>query len=400
MMNTASTPKATPEITTIEDFQPMTYSTKSYSYTPTRSAPLTPTQWEDAEWYVEGLKSILSWRRPHDSQAEAEFVAEHLAPLGNHPNVDSYEVDGFGNIWVTVGERVGEGVTPILFSCHIDTVSSKGGRQAIGWKQDEQDVLCLVKPKAGRSLGADDGAGLWLMLQMIGAGIAGNYVFHRGEEQGRLGSRYVATSEPERLDGIQACIAFDRRDHDNLITHQMGERGCSIAFADSLIAELSKASNGALAYKHDDTGSYTDSYSYFDLVPECTNLSVGYDGEHGPRETLDFAHVWRLRNALVRIDWSKLAIERDHTAAIEYNHRGYEGLGNVTYSPYYKQPKTPKPPVDYSRDFSDYEDMRTLVMNYPEVAADLLIDLGMMPWDLIEALDDDQQGRALSLVSY
>lgn len=399
-MTTSNAAKTTPEITTIEDFQPMTYATKSYSYTPTRSAPLTPTQWKDADWYVEGLKNILSWRRPHDSQAEAEFTAEHLTPLGNHPCVDSYEVDGFGNIWVTVG---GKGRPDILFSCHIDTVSSSGGRQAIGWKQDETDVLCLVKQKAGRSLGADDGAGLWLMLQMIGAGVAGNYVFHRGEEQGRLGSRYVATSEPERLDGIQACIAFDRRDHDNLITHQMQERGCSVAFADSLIAELSKASSGALVYQHDDTGSYTDSYSYFDLVPECTNLSVGYDGEHGPRETLDFAHVWRLREALVRVDWSKLAIERDHTAPIEY--KGYEGLGNVTYgsgsySPYYKQPKTPTLSPDYSRDFSDYEDMRTLVMNYPDAAADLLIDLGIMPWDLIETIDDDQQGRALTLVSY
>jgi hypothetical protein len=92
----------------------------------------------------------------------------------------------------------------------------------------------------------------------------------------------------------------------------------------------------------------------------------------------------------VRIDWTKLAVERDHTAQPDY---GHYGLGNVTYS-------APKKPVDYNRDFSDYEDMRTLVMNYPDAAADLLIDLGIMPWDLIETIDDDQQGRALTLVSY
>jgi Peptidase family M28 len=354
-----------------------------------RSAPLTPAERSAMLANIKGLQDILSWRRPHDSNAEFEFIRLYLVPLNMHPNVTKFDVDLFGNVWLSVGQTNHN----ILYSCHIDTVSKEGGRQAIGWKEDEQDVLCLVKQKAGRSLGADDGAGLWLLLQMISANTPGRYVFHRGEEVGRLGSRYVAEREPERLEGVEACIAFDRKDHDNLITHQMYERGCSKLFGLTLSDAIFAASNGSISYQLDDTGSYTDSYSYFHLVPECTNLSVGYDGEHGPRETLDVAHLWRLRNAMCQIDLSGLVIERDPKADDSEPYGGFSTWWNDEEEDeegerYYRA----------SVDDSDLGDMETLVCNYPLKAAEMLLDLGVMPWDFIENLSSEEQGRALGSI--
>ena len=363
-------------VTQMQDFQAI----NGGKFHPMRSAPLTTIERKAMRENIAPLMDILSWRRPHDSNAEFEFIQEYLLPLNMHPNVTSFDVDLFGNVWISVGDKIDH---PLLFSCHIDTVSKEGGRQAIIWKADETDVLCLAKQKAGRSLGADDGAGLWLLLQMIDAGTQGRYVFHRGEEVGRLGSRYVVEREPERLAGVQACIAFDRKDHDNLITHQMYERGCSDLFATTLSDAIYSASNGAISYQLDDSGSYTDSYSYFDLVPECTNLSVGYDGEHGPRETLDVAHLWRLRNAMTQIDLSGLVIERDPTTPKPKAYGGFNDWWN-------DEDEDRLETLEH-----DLWEMETLVCNYPKQAAQMLLDLGLAPWDLIEALSSEEQGRAL-----
>lgn len=392
------------------------FAPKALSSFPIRSTPLEGDQRQAMLDGTSRLLDILSWRRPHGSDAELEFILEHLTPLSKHQNVSSYSVDDFGNICVTVGANPSH---PLLFSCHVDTVSTKGGRQAIGWKQDEPDVICLVKKQAGRSLGADDGAGLWLLLEMIDAGQEGRYIFHRGEEVGRLGSQYIAQHTPELLDGVQACIAFDRRDHDNLITHQLGQRGCSTGFADSLIQAISQASGAALAYREDDTGSYTDSYSYFDLIPECTNLSVGYDGEHGPRETLDAAHIWRLKEAMTKADLSKLRFERDPYASQErtygaWNYRQNDWLwddDDACYMPAERtggRYRTARNALDIDSDLGasggtydisgDLESLEDLVLNYPMKAAELLQDLGLTSWEFIEALPTSDQGRALSTI--
>jgi len=50
------------------------------------------------------------------------------------------------------------------------------------------------------------------------------------------------------------------------------------------------------------------------LIPECTNVSVGYDHEHGPMETLDLAHCKRLRDQVLKVNWTALPAARDPTA--------------------------------------------------------------------------------------
>lgn len=235
------------------------------------------------------LFDMLQYCRPHGSPTEHAFIDRFLLPYG-------VDADGFGNLWVEVGNA------PILWSSHVDTCHRRGGMQHIDI--DATGTIRLPHGASSNCLGADCTAGVWLMTEMIEAGVPGIYVFHRGEERGGIGSRYVATQEPERLAGLSAAIAFDRRGATSVITHQSGERCCSDAFARSLSAVL------GLAHAPDPTGSFTDTANYTGHIGECTNLSVGYLHEHTPQETLDLSYLLRLRDAVVDVDFGQLLFER------------------------------------------------------------------------------------------
>lgn len=244
-----------------------------------------------------GLLEILSWARPHDSAIERAFCREYLDPI---PGVVT---DAFGNRMLTIGAK-----PRVVWSCHVDTVAAFGGQQEVGI--DGLGIARLCNGKPGMSLGADDGAGVWIMLNMIAAGRPGLYLFHRGEEQGCLGSRWIRRNNPELLTNIDAGIAFDRAGFHDVITHQSFGRTCSDAFAASLASALNDL-NRDFRYKPDDTGVFTDTNEYAGIVPECTNLSVGYRGQHGPGETLDVDHCEKLLAAMLELDASRLVIERD-----------------------------------------------------------------------------------------
>jgi hypothetical protein len=246
---------------------------------------------------LSGLLEILSWARPHDSDTERAFCKAFLDP------VPGMTKDAFGNRMVRIGD------SRIMWSCHVDTVAAKGGAQLLRY-DPETGVVQLAQGKPGMSLGADDGAGIWIMLNMIAEKIPGLYVFHRGEEQGCLGSRWLKDHTPDVLAGIDAAIAFDRAHFADVITHQSYGRTCSDAFAVSMSAGLNGLNPG-FRYEPDDTGVYTDTNEYAGVIPECTNLSVGYLNQHGPKETLDALHCMALLDAMLKLDHSKLVIERD-----------------------------------------------------------------------------------------
>lgn len=236
----------------------------------------------------EALFYMLQTMRPAGSKTEDDFIRQWIQPLGT-------ETDGYGNEIIRIGD------SPVMFSSHTDTVHSLDGYQKIkhkaGWislANDEKRASCL---------GADCTAGVWIMREMILAGKSGLYVFHREEEIGGHGSQWIAENAPELLDGIQACIALDRKGVDSIITHQYGGRCASDAFANSMAKQFK-------GYKGDDSGSFTDSANYTHLVPECSNLSVGYENAHTKDERLAYFHLLELRDMLLRFDFRKVAIQR------------------------------------------------------------------------------------------
>lgn len=336
------------------------------------------------------LLTILSWARKHNSEAERQFITSYLLPRLRDlcPNVT---IDGFGNIWAEVPNALGYSGPAFLWSCHVDTVHAKGGRQAVRFAADGKTVE-LVSPKPGRCLGADDGAGVWLLLEMIAAGVSGTYVFHRGEEVGRLGSQYVLDQEPDRLKPFDACVAFDRRDFADMITHQMGLRCASNAFAETFGDALNATPN-LLAYVPDDGGSYTDSYTYEGVISECANVSVGYDSEHGPRETLDALHLWRLRSAIVTADLSTVAIERDCTVS-EYAFDDYPGWHHAYGT------ATTRPTLDAYHDATSSRGEKAtlldLINDFPEAIADMLLGYGIGVSEVLAELTESELSRALA----
>lgn len=285
-----------------------------------------------------GLLEILSWARPHDSETERAFCREFL------DRVPGMTADRFGNRVIAVGDR-----PRVMWSCHIDTVAVRGGLQDVFI--DDQGLARLRNGKPGMSLGADDGAGLWIMLNMIAASRPGLYVFHRGEELGCLGSRWIERRAPEVFEDIDSAIAFDRAGLADVITHQASGRTCSNAFAASLAALLNEL-DPTFRYRPDDTGIFTDTNEYAGIVPECTNLSVGYYAQHGPRETLDVAHCEKLLAAMLKFDASKLVIARDPSI------REAGNWGRAQH------------------DQANHDDLSSLVAEYPGLAAELLLEAG------------------------
>lgn len=256
----------------------------------------------------EQLLTMLTYRRPERSRSERKFIKKFLIPL-------DLQVDSYGNYYKRIGSD------PILWSCHTDTVHNRKGMLEVGFAGVE---VGISSKDSSNCLGADDTAGIWLMVQMIKANKPGLYIFHRDEEGGRKGSAYIAKTMQKQLKDIKFAIALDRKGQDSVITHQMGQRCCSTEFAQSMIDGL------GMDYKEDPTGSYTDTASYVDLIPECTNLSVGYTGAHTRFERLNLDFIFKLRKALLALD-VRLLIEKRKPGEKEYKsyppHQGY-GMGS------------------------------------------------------------------------
>lgn len=204
--------------------------------------------------------------------------------------------DSFNNYFIKIGE------SNTMFTSHLDSFVSETESQKVKLITFEKENAKFVSTDGNTILGADDKAGVTIMLYMIENKIPGLYYFFIGEEKGGLGSKALAES-PENLSGINKCISFDRRGYNSVITKQKKEFCCSNIFADSLCEQLNK--NG-LSYKRDESGIFTDSANFMGLINECTNISVGYFKEHSKKEYQNITYLEKLCKACVKIDWDNL----------------------------------------------------------------------------------------------
>ncbi len=186
------------------------------------------------------------------------------------------------------------GRVPVLFACHLDTVHRDAGHQIM------RSTGGAIHCGDGNCLGADDGAGIWLMLAMIEAAVPGTYLFHLDEECGCRGSRGIAQYHGDWLRQFGCAIGFDRPGTSDVITHFAGARGCRDRYAEDLSARLS-AYLSDYALTPCSRGGLTDVRHYVGLIPECTNLSVGYHQQHGQDEWLDTRYLAQLRQAVIAV---------------------------------------------------------------------------------------------------
>ena len=246
------------------------------------------------------LARALSVKRPHNTPAVSDFTEWLFNALP--AELKSFtSVDGAGNLHID--NRIAGSKT--LFIAHVDTVHREVGankirKTATHWYAD------------GAPLGADDGAGVAMLMHLIHADVKGYYIFSQGEECGGIGAKHIATHHTDLLAQFDRAIAFDRRGIDSVISHQGMGRCASDVFCQALANDLN-AFDDTLMYSPDDTGVYTDTAEFTDIIPECTNISVGYYSEHGDQENLDIVHFEALSKAVLKVMWDSLPTDRDPT---------------------------------------------------------------------------------------
>jgi len=209
------------------------------------------------------------------------------------------------------------------------------------------------------------------MSEMIRAEVEGLYIFHRGEEIGGIGSTYIAEETPELLDGIRYAIALDRKGFDSVITYQ-GARCASDTFAGALADALGGD------FEPDESGLFTDTANYAELIPECSNLSVGYEHAHSAKETLDVGFMLWLLPRLMRLDVSALPVARDPKADPE---RG-DDWGQWPQGDAARKWETVSGWGTPAGSGDDYYRLLRLAESEPEIIADILLHYGITPQEV------------------
>jgi hypothetical protein len=224
--------------------------------------------------------SLTSRTYPYGS----EYLLEKLLPSG-------FKRDEHGNYFLEIGE------SKTMFTCHLDTACKNSTKVSHVVENN------FIKSDETTILGADDKAGMCVILYLIENKIPGTYYFFVGEEVGCVGSR--KSSIDEKFKKFDRCISFDRRGYNSVITHQMWGKCCSDEFSKSLCEELNKS---GLKYQPDDTGIVTDSASFMGVIPECTNISVGYFNEHTTKEKQDIKFLIKLCESAKNVNWESLPV--------------------------------------------------------------------------------------------
>jgi hypothetical protein len=274
-----------------------------------------------------------------------------------------FQKDEYGNIYKIINAKNEyngtEKLPSTLFTAHLDTVStgfiyrlSRRFKLPILKSRSVEHILTkdedFVKTDGYSILGADDKAGVVIMLEMIKEEKPGIYYFFIGEEYGRIGSRKVRDYFYESifLKNIKKCISFDRSGYTSIITHQRYFRTCSDEFATTICNLLNE--NGFWFFP-DPTGKGTDCLSFADKIDECTNISVGYFKEHTTRECQDLEFLNDLTQAILKIDWEGIITTRNiskKNANYGFNDFSYKKIKNLI-KPYYIPPTKKKNKYPY-----------------------------------------------------
>ena len=244
------------------------------------------------------LLDLVSLKRSSGTNTEAHAAAMIATKFARYLSA----IDEAGNLLFKVGVS-----SRTLFCAHLDTVHRGLGGQN-NWGYDGTHIYA-----EGAPLGADDAAGCEILAHLMENEVIGTYLFTRGEEVGGIGAKYFADtlSTVPFIGKFDRAIAFDRRGVSSVITAQAYGTCTSSAFADALCDELN---NAGMLYMPDDSGVYTDTAEFVGVIPECTNISVGYENEHSDYEELSIEHLEMLKKAVLQIDWEGLPTVRDPKA--------------------------------------------------------------------------------------
>jgi len=234
----------------------------------------------------------------------------------------------------------------IMWTCHLDT-ADHAPKHVVFTRSKNKCGDEIIETDGKSILGADCKMGAAIMIKMIEAGVPGWYAFFAGEEVGRIGSKALADRVAKRKESDPSvrmpdlCISLDRMNMSDIITRQSGRECCSPTFALALASIFNKHPD--MYYKPCPNGSFTDSYSFVDLIPECTNISVGYAHQHTKWEEQNMTHAENLLATILeyRDLFELLPVERD--IKVKATKKKYTGTGHTNYVKDVKESKGSDP---------------------------------------------------------
>lgn len=219
-----------------------------------------------------------------------------------------YEVQQYGELLGELGFtryswgfHAEVGSSDVAFMAHLDQRTNEYTQVPVIVSED------WVYSLGNNILGADNLAGVAVLLYMYAHRVPGQYHLFFGEEDGGIGSHELASQMALSGDTFDLAVSFDRRGTQSLVTHQMGTRMCSSELEDALIQAFE---DEGIMLHPDPTGVFTDCASFFDegVTVQSVNISVGYENEHTSRERQNLAYLRELGEATVRIFWDALPV--------------------------------------------------------------------------------------------
>lgn len=236
-------------------------------------------------------------------------LTEYTIPFGYEKTLESllpsgWKKDSVGNYYYEIGN------SDTLFTTHLDTYSEE--HEKVMQFEDEDDEY-IIFTDGNTILGGDNKLGCSILIGMIEMRIPGTYYFFLGEEPilsgGCWGSRNALKNHPEFFTKFKRCIAFDRREYGSVVIRQMGRMSSSRTFMKAIADKLKEFGN----IEFDDKSSYgyyTDTATFMDVIPECTNISAGGFGEHTTREYVDLNYTYNVFQTALKVKWDELPTER------------------------------------------------------------------------------------------
>lgn len=246
--------------------------------------------------------------KPGDPRSTFLSMVTKTYPHGHEEEVLQFlpklNKDKHGNYYIIIGDDK----PTTMFTSHLDTADREQKVTNLYSREDSNGDE-IIYTDGSTILGADDKSGVTVMLYMMDKGVKGLYYFFIGEERGGIGSNAVSADYDtfDYLKNIKRCVSFDRRKTGSVITNQLGRVCCSNDFGTALCKEYGKS---GIDFSLDPTGIYTDSASFIDDIPECTNISVGYENEHTGRELQNMTFLTKLCEASVKVNWDSLPTVR------------------------------------------------------------------------------------------
>lgn len=218
------------------------------------------------------LKKIFLAERPPGK--EQETISLILNYCKNIQNL-TYKLDSENNLFITKNTNNQKHVSCII--AHMDSIITHKGERLISIRNNEIKGFQKID-HTQCSLGADDGIGICIALQLLNKLEDIKVIFTTKEEAGGIGA-YTACYNIDFFKNVNFFIQADRKGNSDLITNTNGIKSGSIDFV-SDISDLSEK----YGYK-ENTGTFTDVGIFAEEFQlSGVNVSCGYRNEHTKSE--------------------------------------------------------------------------------------------------------------------